>query len=421
MKSMPVFDKQMEMEPIGYLPIQKWFMAKTLPAANHFNHSFLIYVNEKTDKERVQRALEKLNRRHSMLRAVYRDGKQYIRKESPIAEIRELDIRGKKEDEIFHELTQWQSGFDTERGYIWQCGILRGYADGSERIYLAFHHLVFDAASWPIIREELKALYEGREVENNCSSYPQWVEAVKEYGKTATAEERQYWLEWHRERQEHQQDEWQELAEKDDRELRYSRVDFSAEISRTLFQTKRSARNTDINDVLLSGLSYALYEVSGKKQNWITVEKDGRDKLDNHTDISRTVGWFTTLFPLCLSVGKDIDDTIERNRNSQSRVRHKAIGYGAIHGYEQLPEILFNYLEHVGGTEEKFWQIRMGESSGESMNPDNRFGNIVEINGLSREGKTGFGVESCLKEESHRLLCEAFKKNVEKITSYLNP
>ena len=421
MKSMPIFDKQMEMEAIGYLPIQQWFIAKKLSVANHFNHSFLIHVNEKTDKERVQKALEKLNRLHPMLRAVYRAGKQYIRKESTISEIRELEIRGKKEEEIFHELTQWQNGFDIEIGYVWQCGILRGYEDGSERIYLAFHHLVFDAASWSIIREDLKELYEGREVENNCSSYPQWIEAVREYGKTATTEERQYWLEWHRALEKHPELDWQEFAEKNDHELRYNRVNFSEEICRKLLQTNRNRRNIDINDVLLSALSYALYEVSGKKQNWITLEKDGRDMLDNQIDISRTVGWFTTMFPLCLSVGKDITDTIERNRSSQSRVPHKTIGYGAIHGYEQLPKILFNYLEKVGGTEEKFWQIRMGESSGESMNPDNRFGNIVDINGLSREGKTGFGVESCLKEESHRLLCEAFKKNVEKITIYLNP
>ena len=214
MKSMPIFDKQMEMEAIGYLPIQQWFIAKKLSVANHFNHSFLIHVNEKTDKERVQKALEKLNRLHPMLRAVYRAGKQYIRKESTISEIRELEIRGKKEEEIFHELTQWQNGFDIEIGYVWQCGILRGYEDGSERIYLAFHHLVFDAASWSIIREDLKELYEGREVENNCSSYPQWIEAVREYGKTATTEERQYWLEWHRALEKHPELDWQEFAEK---------------------------------------------------------------------------------------------------------------------------------------------------------------------------------------------------------------
>ena len=182
-------------ETIDYLPIQKWFMQRSLRARNHFNHSFLIRVNQPLDKKRVQESLEKLCRLHGMLRAVYPGGEKCFLRESAAIEVKELDIREKNEAEIFEELTQWQNRFDLESGYLWQSGILRGYKDGSERLYLAAHHMIIDAASWSIIREDLQRLYDGEVTENRSGSYREWVDAVKSYTVTAADEEKAYWEE----------------------------------------------------------------------------------------------------------------------------------------------------------------------------------------------------------------------------------
>lgn len=400
---------------IGYLPIQEWFMKQDIKNRNHFNHSFLIRVSEKIDRDRLRRALEKLNKRHDLLRAVYRDGKQLYRRDSEIAEIREWDLKGKTEEATFKELTGWQNGFDIEQGYLWQSGIIRGYEDGSERIYMAVHHLVFDAASWPILRQDLKDLYDGGEIGKKGSSYRQWVEAVKGYGEKATEEEKRYW-EGIRAGMAEQPGEWAELAEEDG-ELRYTRVDFAPDIADRLLRISREAYRCGIPDLLLSGLSRALHEVSGKKDNWITMETPGRERIDSRIDVSRTIGWFTSLYPLLLTAGKDARETIIGNAERTRNVPHGGIGYGAIYGYDNLPRVLFNYLERVGGTEEDTWQIRIREASGESMSPDNRYGNIVDINGLGIEGRIGLGVESCLKAEIHQRLSDAFKRNVEAIAT----
>ncbi len=149
----------------------------------------------------------------------------------------------------------------------------------------------------------------------------------------------------------------------------------------------------------------------------ITLEKHGRDGITMPVDVSRTVGWFTALFPVCLTVGGSIGETLIGNRERLREVPGKGIGYGALYGYDNMPCILFNYLEKLIGTDESNWQLRLEEASGESMSPDNRFDNIVDINGLGREGKAGLWVESCLKEENHQLLCEAFKRNVEAVAN----
>lgn len=406
-------------ETFDYLPIQKWFMTRPLEKRNHFNHSFLFRVNEPVDRERLQGALEKLSRLHGMLRAVYpEEGGCYLKDSVDVA-VKELDIVGKSDAEIFGELTGWQNHFDMERGYLWQSGILRGYADGSERIFLAIHHMVVDAASWSIIREDLKDLYEGGRIVQTGSSYREWVEAVKAYGMQVTDEDRAYW--W---RSAIQQEEarhlWLELADEDPSAMQCSRVEFSAEIVSKLQDTTHEIGTPEISDLLLGALASAMYEVSGKRENWITVEKPGREGVTAPPDVSRTIGWFTALFPLCLGVGSDIGETVMMNRERLKAMPSGGIGYGPLYGYDNLPVILFNYLDRLIGTDESLWQICLGEPSGESMSPLNRFGNIVDINGMGRKGKIGLWFESSLKEEPHRKLCEAFKIHVEEAVQWLH-
>ena len=134
--------------------------------------------------------------------------------------------------------------------------------------------------------------------------------------------------------------------------------------------------------------------------------------------MSRTVGWFTTLYPLCLSVAEDFGETLARIRATIRAFPHNGLGYGAIHGYAALPKVLFNYLEKLDGIAEDRWPIRFGEASGESMSPENRFGNRVEINGLTVGGKIRLGLESYLDGQDHLLLCDAFKRNLEAVALF---
>lgn len=112
-----------------------------------------------------------------------------------------LDIRSLKPKEGSNEfkaelqaiLTQWQSGFDLSEGPIYSLGYLYGYKDGSARVHFALHHLIVDAVSWRILTEDLRALYEGSDLNAlKGSSYRQWVEAVRNYDKNHE-DELPYW------------------------------------------------------------------------------------------------------------------------------------------------------------------------------------------------------------------------------------
>ncbi len=87
----------------------------------------------------------------------------------------------------------------------------------------------------------------------------------------------------------------------------------------------------------------------------LNLEGHGREALDTEVDISRTVGWFTTIYPVAIAV-KHPDDAIRQLievKETLHRIPNKGIGYGILRylsgkPYDHQPEITFNYLGDFG-------------------------------------------------------------------------
>src|SRR5690606_30075110 len=115
------------------------------------------------------------------------------------------------------------------------------------------------------------------------------------------------------------------------------------------------AYNTEINDLLLTALGMAVHAWSGLNRVRLTLEGHGREAIVPGLDVSRTVGWFTSAYPVVLEAGEpeDLAYRIKRTKESLRRVPNKGIGYGILRylgdsaHQEALfvrPEISFNYL-----------------------------------------------------------------------------
>ena len=57
-----------------------------------------------------------------------------------------------------------------------------------------------------------------------------------------------------------------------------------------------------INDVLLTALAQTLARWTGERTLLLDLEGHGREEVVDGVDLSRTVGWFTTLFPVFLQL-----------------------------------------------------------------------------------------------------------------------
>jgi hypothetical protein len=124
----------------------------------------------------------------------------------------------------------------------------------------------------------------------------------------------------------------------------------SKEETKLLIQEAPKKYDTQINDVLLTALTLAAGDVSNCYEFSFTLEGHGREDVIG-LDVSRTIGWFTSIFPVFLKIANpnDLIYSINEVKTALRKIPNKGIGYGIIRYYtnklsKPLPRISFNYL-----------------------------------------------------------------------------
>ncbi|WP_050021261.1 non-ribosomal peptide synthetase [Chryseobacterium sp. P1-3] len=342
---------------LSFLPIQEWFFNLVeegyVGDLNHWNQSFLITVPE-LNPEVLKQSIKLLIEKHDAFRIYYpKENNAYTQQYGTeyIPEIKDLDISGMSSEEISNVFTEWQSHFDIVTGPLFQVGYAHGYEDGSARIFFALHHLIIDAVSWRIITEDLKNIYQNLEKGNQPetyvkgSSYRQWTEAVKGYlldNPEARTKELTYWT--HTAGNVAKNNDI--LTEISSEEYHFANLSLEESYTEKLIREIHHVYHTQINDILLSALASALSDLTGTSGHAVLLEGHGREEVFNNLDITETVGWFTSMYPLLLQTGKNIKDTVVLTKESLRGIPNNGIGYGSLVGYTEqaLPKISFNYL-----------------------------------------------------------------------------
>ncbi|NDB85091.1 MAG: gramicidin biosynthesis protein, partial [Alphaproteobacteria bacterium] len=347
---------------VPLLPIQSWFFENNFVVPFYWNQSFLLRTPD-LEIDKLQISINKLIEQHDNLRLRYKrvnnlvsEGlvcsyTQYYDFNDKVPGLKVLDIKtikakeGSKEfkNKLNEIMTKWQSGFSLEEGPLYSIGYIHGYADGTARIYFALHHLIVDTVSWRILAEDLRDLYRGKDLGLKGSSYRQWVETIQRYASNYGAE-KTYWVDVLSGYDVNNNSTNDLIVNEDIKH--YSSLQLSQEKTKQLLRESNRAYHTQVNDILLTAFGYTLYEITGNKVNYIVLEGHGREDIDSSIDVTRTVGWFTTMYPVRLEIGEDIGESIKRIKENLRQVPNRGIGYGSIIGYlgNILPRISFNYL-----------------------------------------------------------------------------
>ncbi|MDT0343962.1 non-ribosomal peptide synthetase [Streptomyces litchfieldiae] len=412
-----------EPEPAGtvpLLPIQQWFFDNDFARPDHWNQAFLI-ATPALDPERLRESVRALARHHSAFRLRYRRSEtgepvQFYADAARPGELVTASVGG--DAGLQDLLTAWQGDFGLADGPVHRIGYVDGFPDGGARILIACHHLVVDALSWRILAEDLEDLYHGRTPAPVGSGYRQWARALHDY-PAEHPEERDYWLRV-----------LDGFARTGDAGLRalvqsqdtrtVSACDLDAATTDRLIQDTNRAFHTQINDVLLTALAHALGEVTGQRVNHIILEGHGREEIDPRLDVSRTVGWFTTMFPVRLAASDDYRTSLRDIKETLRAIPAKGIGYGAFFGYDndRLPRINFNYLGRFGGADGS-WRITR-EPAGVAVHPANTDPNLVTINGMVLDGRLTFTFVSKLGERAADLLADRFRHTLVELIDELS-
>lgn len=354
----------------------------------HYNQDYMV-KSKKFEKEAIKKALEEVVKHHDMLRAVYQNGKIRIRAigEGRLYDYKEYDMREKEGEELEKEAlevcNEIQRSMNLEEGPLVKAGLIK--AKEEEHLFLCIHHMVIDGVSWRILLEDLKTGYEqyqknGRiQLEKKTASYKEWSEMLREYSRSSELEkEETYWKKIEKKARDCER--MEEKKPGTDAGYGSLEIGLGKEATQDLLYRAGKAYGTEINDILMASLGLAMKESVGKGEVVVELEGHGRESIHKEVEIDRTIGWFTSMYPVIIEAGDSIEETVIEVKEMLRRIPNKGMGYGVLRLAEKVgkvgAEIRYNYLGE--------YDIEGGEKKGEEF----------EVSELKRGNASGEGNEN---------------------------
>ncbi|MCR8984709.1 amino acid adenylation domain-containing protein [Brevibacillus laterosporus] len=356
-------------------PIQHWFFAQQMTDQHHWNQSVMLHAPTGLEVEILRAVLTELISYHDALRMIYSmesDGR-VIQINRGVKEAGEkafslaiIDLRNEYDSAVLTsrieaEATRIQESLDLTQGPLFKATLFQ--TAWGDHLLLTIHHLVVDGVSWRILLEDLQTAYDQAQrgeviqLPAKTHSYQDWARALKEFADNKTiAKEWDYWKKLETiQIQPLPQDymdgtnTWQSLQSKV--------AHLTSEETDNLLKHAPQAYHTEINDLLLTALARTIHEWTGESNILVDLEGHGREDIIKEINISRTIGWFTSLYPVNLTISSehDLSYQIKATKESLRSVPQKGIGYGILAylaGSDQREgcqltrksEISFNYL-----------------------------------------------------------------------------
>jgi len=273
-------------------------------------------------------------------------------------------------------------------------------------LLIAIHHLAIDGVSWRILMEDLQTAYQqvrqGEEIRlpGRTDSFKRWSETLRQYAGSAELEsEASYWLD-ERRRDVPRLPVDYEQGENTVASANSIVVELSPEETHTLLQEVPKAYHTQIQEVLATAVSLALREWTGADKVLLEMEGHGREEVVAGIDVSRTVGWFTSVYPVLLELeGDELSTTLKSIKEQLRNVPQRGIGYG-IWKYlrageserAQLAEmakaeVSFNYLGQFDQVLSSGEFKAAAESTGAVQDERGKREHLIAINGMVADGQ----------------------------------
>ncbi|MED2979789.1 condensation domain-containing protein, partial [Bacillus swezeyi] len=389
-------------------PIQRWFFERGFTNPHHWNQSVMLHSPAGFDPEFAGRALSKLMEHHDALRTVYKQkGERMVQynrgleEAAVLPEVIHFNESGEElEAAILREANRVQSSIDLSEGPLLKAAIFK--TGQGDHLLIVIHHLVVDGISWRILLKDFASGYLQAEkgepivLPEKSHSFAEYAGRLKEYaGSKAFAKEIGYWKEIENAASAPLS---KDFEARDGRMCHTKTAEFSLSKEQTEQLTTKvhEAYHTEMNDILLAALGFAIKEWTGQDDLLVSLEGHGREDIIDGLNISRTVGWFTSQFPALIQM-RHADDTgyqIKRIKEDLRHIPNKGIGYGI---YRYLteegkqakaikPEISFNYLGQFTEMSESGLFSRSSMPSGDPLSPETEKPNVLDIVGFIEDG-----------------------------------
>ncbi|NBD17974.1 MAG: amino acid adenylation domain-containing protein [Cyanobacteria bacterium] len=390
-------------------PIQHWFFEQEQPEPQHWNQAELLKLRTLIAPAILETAVQHLLVHHDALRLRFVSdplGWQAVNdppsNHSPFSHI-DLSLLPATEQMSAMEsvATQLQGSLDLGEGSLMRVALFELGAHQENRLLVIIHHLVVDGLSWRILLEDLQTACE-QQLRGETIALPPKTASFKHW-----SEKLQDWV--NRLSQQQEAEIWQQRLQDPRFRLPLDNPDgnniaastreitmtLTPEETQALLQEVPRIYHTEINDALLTALLHAIASWSGQSSIVVDLERHGRELPFAEMDISRTVGWFTALFPVCLTLHSagDIGESLKAVKEQLRQIPNQGVSYGALRYLSKDAEIaqcledlshsqiLFNYL---GQFDQNLAQLSLFElaleNSGPPRHPQSQRSHLLEIN-----------------------------------------
>ncbi|HEX2092323.1 MAG TPA: amino acid adenylation domain-containing protein [Longimicrobiaceae bacterium] len=388
--------------PLPLTPVQRWFFEQGLAEAHHWNQAVLLEVEPGVEPGRLGAALARLVRRHDALRLSFRPngaGWEQAYTAAEAISLRYESLAGLHPEAVRQAMERVAAGenaaLDLDRAPLLRAVLFDCGSSRPGRLLLVAHHLVVDGVSWRILLEELEREYR-RGAEHTPAPDPppgtpfgEWTEVLASYAGSAEAlEEAPYWRTVERIPSGHIPVDYPAGANLE-RSAATVWCALSAAETAALLRCSAGEGSAPLPEVLLAALVRSLAAWGGTSAVTLDVEGHGREELVPGVDLTRTVGWFTSLFPL--AVGGDAEEpfaaTLARVGRALRAVPRRGIGYGVLRYLRPdsgvsggSREMAFNYLGRFQGDPQRWRPAR--EVVGGARGPRGRRTHVLKLTGL---------------------------------------
>jgi non-ribosomal peptide synthase protein (TIGR01720 family) len=372
-------------------PAAHWFLERVTVDRSHFNQALLLGLKAAPEEALMRETLRRVAARHDVLRSrLVRRGDRWLQRfdaedAAVPASFAIVDAHADAGGRDGSHAPRWQAaiaaaqaGLDVEHGPLWAVRWLVGPTLAESRLLVVAHHLLVDGVSWSILLQDLGDTYArlaagaSDRAALKTTAAPAWAAQWVERGRAGALEaDRVY---------------WRAFADRLDTALAERRpialmrhwsgrdegpragcgdglckVTLDRELTAAFRMQAHQAYGTDANDLFAAALHAGFRAWGGSTALLLDLEGHGRDALADATDLGRTVGWFTSIYPVLLEAPalEDGAGALVKHVKEQLRaVPAKGAGFGALRHVEgaadaptrarlaALPDspVLFTYL-----------------------------------------------------------------------------
>ena len=427
---------------IEITPVMKEFINDEGNIYNVLNQGIVLRGKERFDEEVIRKSLDRLCEHHDILRAsiVLEDSIHLYNHDT---DIRAYNFETVEIDDnlsnvlsyIDERIRKIQTTFDVTKNPLIKLVLFR--CKDEDHLLILAHHLIIDGVSWRIFLEDFSELYKGLKngnkvnLQSKTSSFKEWSLALENYSKSDEVKDYEFY--WNKVIDENvdvklYKEDFNRTLNKITRE----EVVLTEEETESFLNETKKVYNTDVSEMLLAALALSFNKAFDSSSFYVSIEGHGREQIREDIDITRTIGWFTSIYPVYLDITgcKDMKESIVKVKETMRNIPNSGFDYqvfkhfkvsdeNKLYNKENKCQFGFNYLGNYGNTDYGIFEKSIIEVNG-SFGDDVKQKNPIEINSLIVDGKLklefAYSEEEISKDLVKNLINE-YKKYLNEITN----